>query len=92
MNKTPQEKRPRLPLTLIFGASGYIGTHLVPRLIAEGHAVRAVARRSAALETRGWHGVEIVEADALKPETLSRALAGVHVAYYLCLLYTSRCV
>lgn len=83
MNKTPQEKRPRLPLTLIFGASGYIGTHLVPRLIAEGHAVRAVARRSAALETRGWHGVEIVEADALKPETLSRALAGVHVAYYL---------
>ncbi|HYO28128.1 MAG TPA: NAD(P)H-binding protein [Azonexus sp.] len=76
MNNTHHENPPSSPLTLVFGASGYIGTHLVPRLLAEGRSLRAVARRRAALETRGWQGVEIVEADALKPETLSKALAG----------------
>jgi uncharacterized protein YbjT (DUF2867 family) len=83
MNQTHRKNSTIRPLTLVFGASGYIGTHLVPRLLAEGRALRAVARRRAALETRGWQGVEIVEADALKPETLGKALAGVSVAYYL---------
>jgi uncharacterized protein YbjT (DUF2867 family) len=68
---------------LVFGASGYVGTHLVPRLAASGIAVRAAARRLAPLEARGWQGVELVQADALKPETLGPALAGVDVAYYL---------
>ena len=31
-------------LALVFGASGYIGTHLVPRLLAAGKRVRASAR------------------------------------------------
>jgi len=35
------------------------------------------------LEARGWAGVELVEADALAPETLAAALAGIEVAYYL---------
>ena len=83
VKKTLSEDSLCRPLTLVFGASGYIGTHLVPRLLAEGRSIRAVARRRASLETRGWQGVEIVEADALKPETLSKALAGVSIAYYL---------
>ena len=83
VNKTLSEDSPSRPLTLVFGASGYIGTHLVPRLLGEGRSIRAVARRRAPLETRGWQGVEIIEADALKPETLSKALAGVSIAYYL---------
>ncbi|WP_119291637.1 DUF2867 domain-containing protein [Azohydromonas sediminis] len=68
---------------LVLGASGYIGSHLVPRLVARGHAVRAAARRVDALEARGWRGVETVAADALDPAGLDRALAGVDVAYYL---------
>jgi uncharacterized protein YbjT (DUF2867 family) len=70
-------------LRLVFGASGYIGTHLVPRLLAEGMAVRVSSRNPAVLEARGWRGVDIVSADALKPQTLGPALAGVDVAYYL---------
>lgn len=68
---------------LVLGASGYIGSHLVPRLAAEGHQVRAAARRAEVLEARGWEGVEAVSADALKPDSLAAALAGIDVAYYL---------
>lgn len=69
--------------TLVFGASGYVGTHLVPALLAEGRRVRAAARNRDVLAARGWRGAELVEADALKPETLPAALQGVHLAYYL---------
>ncbi len=70
-------------ITLVFGASGYVGTNLVPRLARAGLRVRAAARNRKVLEARGWADVELVEADALKPETLDAALAGVEVAYYL---------
>ncbi len=70
-------------LRLVFGASGYIGTHLVPRLLAAQIPVRVVSRDPRVLEARRWPGVEIDTADALKPESLTRVLAGVGIAYYL---------
>lgn len=77
MPPTPEAPR------LVFGASGYIGSNLVPALRAAGHAVRASARNVEVLEGRGWQDVELVQADALDPPSLARALAGVGVAYYL---------
>ncbi len=68
---------------LVFGASGYVGTHLVPRLSSEACTVRASGRNLKILEARNWPGVELVEADALRPESLPAALAGVDTAYYL---------
>jgi uncharacterized protein YbjT (DUF2867 family) len=68
---------------LVFGATGYIGSQLVPRLSGEGVLVRACARNRKTLEARGWRDVELVEADALLPDTLPAALAGVDTAYYL---------
>lgn len=82
-----EQKTPAAPgaggLCLVFGASGYIGGHLVPRLTLEGRRVRASSRSRAVLAARGWPGVEIVAADALAPETLPAALQDVEVAYYL---------
>ena len=69
--------------TLVLGATGYVGSHLVPFLQSRGHAVRAAARRADALEAFGWPGVERVAADALDADSLARALQGVQVAYYL---------
>jgi uncharacterized protein YbjT (DUF2867 family) len=71
------------PLHLVFGASGYIGSNLVPELLRGGHRVRATARNVEVLEGRGWHGAELAQADALDPATLPAALAGAEVAYYL---------
>jgi len=71
------------PTVLVFGASGYVGTHLVPKLLASGASVRAVSRVRRVLEARGWTGADLVEADALVPATLSAALTGIETAYYL---------
>lgn len=70
-------------LSLVFGASGYVGTNLVERLLKERRPVRAAARNIKVLEAREWIGADLVQADALAPETLPAALAGVDVAYYL---------
>ena len=68
---------------LVFGASGYIGSHLVPYLQASGRRVRASSRNVEVLRGRGWTGVELVSADALAPDSLDAALEGIDVAYYL---------
>lgn len=80
---TAAEAAPRPAPVLVFGATGYIGTHLVARLLRDGRVVRASARARAVLDARDWPGVERLAADALRPETLAAALHGVDVAYYL---------
>lgn len=70
-------------VTLVFGASGYIGSNLVPFLVKHGDRVRAVSRNLAVLEGREWRGVECAAADALEPNTLDSVLQNVHTAYYL---------
>ncbi|MFN8010196.1 MAG: SDR family oxidoreductase [Holophagaceae bacterium] len=68
---------------LVTGATGYIGGRLVPRLLAEGHRVRCVARDATRLAGHAWEGVETREADLAEAEALPAVLEGVEVAYYL---------
>ncbi len=67
---------------LVMGASGYVGSHLVPRLVEAGHEVRASSRDAEVLTGRGWQA-ELLSVDVLKPETLAPALDGVEIVYYL---------
>ena len=73
--------------TVVLGASGYMGSNLVPALAEAGWYVRAVARNAQKLEAFGWAenttAIECLSADALQPETLGPALEGVDVVYYL---------
>jgi uncharacterized protein YbjT (DUF2867 family) len=75
--------RPERGIILVSGATGYIGGRLVPELANRGYRVRAMARADARSYQAKWPEAEWVEADALKPETLERAMAGVETAYYL---------
>jgi uncharacterized protein YbjT (DUF2867 family) len=68
-------------MELVTGATGYMGGRLVERLRSGGRPVRALARDAARLEP--VPGVEAVEADLLRPDTLARALDGCSTAYYL---------
>jgi len=74
-----------MPLTvLVTGATGYIDGRLIPRLLAEGHTVRAMTRDAGRLRDVPWVAqVDVVEADALEADDVAAALAGVDVAYYL---------
>ncbi len=71
------------PRALVFGASGYIGSNLVPHLVEQGWWVRASARNVDVLAAREWHGVDLAQADALAPESLPAALDAIDVAFYL---------
>jgi uncharacterized protein YbjT (DUF2867 family) len=69
---------------LVTGATGYVGSLLVPRLLSAGHAVRVLARDPARVAGRPWAGdVEVARGDVLDPSTLVPALAGIDAAYYL---------
>ena len=71
-------------LILVTGASGYIASRLIPRLLEKGFRVRALARQPDQLDTRVWaKDVEFVRGDVTDPASLARALLGVHTAYYL---------
>jgi uncharacterized protein YbjT (DUF2867 family) len=68
---------------LLTGASGYIGSRLAPRLRDLGHQVIALARDPGKLAARGWSPADVVRGDVLAPDTLTAALEGIDVAYYL---------
>ncbi len=71
---------------LVTGATGYVGGRLVPRLIAEGHSVRAMGRSIEKMACRPWAShpaVELAQGDAMDLDSLTRAMAGCRAAYYL---------
>ena len=80
MTARPGENR---PVTLLTGASGYVGGRLLSAFEATGEPMRCLARRPANLSGRVADSTEVVQGDVLLPETLAPAMAGVEVAYYL---------
>jgi len=71
-------------LILVTGATGYIASRLIPRLLDAGYRVRALARDSRRLNGRGWSSlVDIFPGDVMDAPSLASALQGVHSAYYL---------
>lgn len=70
----------------VTGATGYVGTRLVPRLAAAGYRVRCLVRSPRKLADRPWYGdpsIEVAQADLIDEAALTRKLAGCEVAYFL---------
>jgi uncharacterized protein YbjT (DUF2867 family) len=69
---------------LVTGATGYIGARLVPRLLDEGHHVRALARDPAKLADVPWREqAEVARGDLGDLDSLIEAFDGMDVVYYL---------
>ncbi|MBV9352778.1 MAG: SDR family oxidoreductase [Mycobacterium sp.] len=69
---------------VVFGATGYLGTRLVPELLSAGHKVRVMARQPAKLDAVPWRDhAEVVQGDVTDGDEVRRALDGQEVLYYL---------
>jgi dihydroflavonol-4-reductase len=68
--------------TIVTGGAGFIGSHLVERLVQDGHRVRVVERPGA----EAGHlppGVEVVRADIRDREAVRGAMRGARLVYHL---------
>jgi len=71
-------------LILVTGATGYIASRLIPRLLDSGYRVRALARDPLRLRPRTWFDrIDLIQADVTSPTSLAHVFDGVDTAYYL---------
>jgi uncharacterized protein YbjT (DUF2867 family) len=64
---------------LLTGITGYVGSRLAPRLVADGHDVRGMSRHP----DGNADGIPMVAGDAISGAGLDEALAEIDVAYFL---------
>ena len=64
---------------LVTGAGGFIGRHLLKRLLEQHDRVRVLVRREIPLDPR----VEVVIGDLGDPEAVDRAVAGTEIIYHV---------
>lgn len=73
---------------LVTGASGFIGSHLVDRLLERGDEVRALVRARSDVSYLEGRGVELHTGDVADASSLSGAVSGVDVVYHAAALAT----
>jgi nucleoside-diphosphate-sugar epimerase len=66
----------------VTGATGFVGGALVRRLLADGVAVRALARPSPRADALETLGVEVARGDLADSEAIDRAVSGTEVIYH----------
>ena len=70
-------------VTLVTGASGFIGRYVVQHLLARGRPVRVLVRRPEALPESARRAVEVVAGDVRDRAALARAVRGAHTVLHL---------
>jgi dihydroflavonol-4-reductase len=69
--------------TLVTGATGFVGSHVVRHLVERGEGVRALVRASSRRDLLAGLPVEFVEGDLRDAASLERACAGVRRVYHV---------
>lgn len=71
----------------VTGATGFIGTHLVPKLIARGHTVTCLVRDPAKAESLKQHGAALAVGDVTDRESMRAPMRGAEAVFHLAGLY-----
>ena len=72
---------------LITGATGKVGSRLVPRMLAKGYEVRILVRDSAKASALAELGASVVVGDLYTPDTLPAAVEGMDAVIHLAALF-----
>jgi uncharacterized protein YbjT (DUF2867 family) len=73
----PQTNPPNI--TLVTGATGFTGSHLVRSLVRDGHRVRVLVRSAERAHALLSPGIEVVTGDINDPAAVAHAVEGSQV-------------
>ena len=71
----------------VTGATGFIGTHLVPKLIARGYAVTCLARDPKKAESLAKRGAALAAGDVTDRESMRESMRGSDAVFHLAAWY-----
>lgn len=74
--------------TLVTGANGFVGSHVVKALLGRGYAVRAMVRPTSDLRSLAGLDIELVHGDILEPESLEAAMSGCELVFHVAGVYS----
>ncbi len=75
---------------LVTGGTGFIGPHIVRRLVDDGHQVRVLEREPGSLQRAGLPAQEAVQGDVTDAASLRRAVEGQEVVVHLVSIINGR--
>ena len=83
----PMGIQPGTPISLVTGATGFSGSHLVRSLVRDGHRVRVIVRSLERAKELLPPNIEIVVGEATDAAAVARAVKGTQVVYHLAAAY-----
>ena len=73
---------PRLPIDLVTGGTGMLGSHIIERLLEKGRSVRALVRQGSDTTFLKTLGVDLMVGDLTDPASCAQAVQGVENIYH----------
>ncbi|HWZ85601.1 MAG TPA: hopanoid-associated sugar epimerase [Thermoanaerobaculia bacterium] len=70
-------------MDLVTGGTGFVGSHVVRALLAQGRSVRCLARAESRRDNLDGLPVEIATGDLTDAASLTQAMSGVHTLYHV---------